>query len=77
MSVITKNRLSVLRVIDIFNSLLLMSLSLALASKLRISKLFIGSLLESARENDIKSNELKMSITPCYSLKIQCTSVLN
>ena len=45
-----------------------MSLSLALASKLPIgilqkkNSLFIGSLLASASESDIQSNELKMSI---------------
>ena len=44
-----------MRVIDIFNSLLLMSLSLALASKLPM-----GSFLVSASESDIKSNELNM-----------------
>ena len=43
------------RLIDIFNSLLLLSLSLA------ISKL-INSLLASANESENKSNALKMSI---------------
>ena len=47
--------------IRLFYSLLLMSLSLALASKLPIGKLFIGSLLASVSESDIKSNALKMS----------------
>ena len=49
--------------VDIFNLLLLTSLSLALASKLQISMLSIGSLLASASENDIKTNELKMSVS--------------
>ena len=49
-----------------FNSLLLMSLSLALSSKLPIgifysNSILIGSLLASTSESDIKSNELKMS----------------
>ena len=49
--------------IDIFNSLLLMPLSLALASKLPVGKLLIVSLPTSVSESDIKSNELKMHIT--------------
>ena len=43
-------------VMYIFNSLLLMSLSLALAGKLTISSLLTGSLLASASESGIKSN---------------------
>ena len=52
--------------LDIFNSLLSLSLLLALASKLPINILNsipIGSLLESASESDSKSNEIKMYIS--------------
>ena len=48
-----------MNLLDIFNSLHLMSLTLALASSKQIRP--IGSLLASASESDIKSNELKMS----------------
>ena len=53
--------------IDIFNSLLSLSLSLTLASKLpkinHSNSIPIGSLLASARDSDSESNELKMSNT--------------
>ena len=49
--------------IDIFNSLLLLSLSLALSSKL--PSLFIGSLLASASDSDSESNDLKCLIEDC------------
>ena len=49
-------------ILDIFNSLLSLSLSLALANKLPINKLFysipIGSLLASASDSDNESKEL-------------------
>ena len=52
-------------ILDIFYSLLLMSLSLALESKLQIGKLFlsifIGSFISSSSKSNNKSNELKMS----------------
>ena len=44
--------------LDIFNFVL--SLSLALASKLPINKLPIGNLLASASDSDSESNELKI-----------------
>ena len=47
-----------MELISDFNSLLLMSVSLALANKLPINSIPIGSLLASANESDIKSNEL-------------------
>ena len=63
-----------------FNSILSLSLSLALASQLQINKLFyskpIGSLIESASESDSKSNELKMSIIQ-FTLKNHLLSKRN
>ena len=54
-------------VIDIFNSLLLLSLSLALSTNYRqvyhTNSVFIGSLPASAGASDSVSNELKMSNT--------------
>ena len=62
-------------VIDIFNMLLLMPLSLALASKLPIGKLFysifIGSFIASASKSDIKNDELKMSIRALRTLTLK------
>ena len=49
--------------IDIFNSLLSLSLLLALSIKYQFNNIPIGSLLDSASESDSKSNELKMSTT--------------
>ena len=54
-------------ILDIFNSLHLPSLSLALSSKLQIGILLEQSIyrwfIASASNSDSKSNELKMSIT--------------
>ena len=62
-------------IIDIFNLLLLLSLSLALSSKLPIGLLleyglFVGSLLASASDSDSESNELKMSNKMLYKPRV-------
>ena len=49
--------------LDIFNSLLSLSLLLALSIKYQFNGIPIGSLLDSASESDSKSNESKMSTT--------------
>ena len=55
-----------------FNSLLLMSFSLALVSTLPLyNSILIGCLLASSSESDIKSNELKLSIRECVLKKQQ------
>ena len=67
------------RPIDIFNSLLSLSLLLALAINYlyinHSNSLPIGSLLDSASESDSKSNELKMSITS-MSYSSLCTIII-